>query len=170
MEVRCVRADEWELMKRIRDDAFHDPSAVMAFSGPQDLVTDSVWQVRAEMNSETSLHCHQYVGVVDGKFVGTATVVYQETTGGVKAAKVSAVYVSPEWRGSGLVGQLLDAAALWAERYHRCGLVLVVREENSRAVAAYRKHGFRETGRKYRTVEGVEVEMVRPRGVRRQPQ
>ncbi len=87
----------------------------------------------------------QFVAVApDGRFVGHA--------GGVVAPDdrsltvVFAVYVSPAWRGNGILGELTEAVAAWSRRAGRPSLMLEVVVGNDRAVRAYERLGFVDTG------------------------
>jgi GNAT superfamily N-acetyltransferase len=57
-----------------------------------------------------------------------------------------AVYVSPRFRGRGVLGRLVDAVAAWSREAGRPTLELEVVTSNRRADAAYRKLGFAPTG------------------------
>ncbi|WFE30703.1 GNAT family N-acetyltransferase [Solwaraspora sp. WMMD791] len=57
-----------------------------------------------------------------------------------------AVYVSPPWRGQGLLGALLDAVADWSRTAGRPELLLEVVVGNDRALRAYQRLGFTDTG------------------------
>jgi GNAT superfamily N-acetyltransferase len=59
---------------------------------------------------------------------------------------LGAVYVTPAWRGRGLLAALVDAVAQWA-RPLAPELLLEVHEDNARARRAYQGLGFVETGR-----------------------
>ncbi|MFJ8580506.1 GNAT family N-acetyltransferase [Micromonospora sp. NPDC093277] len=59
---------------------------------------------------------------------------------------IHAVYVTPAWRGSGLVGALLDEVAAWSRACGRPELLLEVVVGNDRAYRAYQKLGFVDTG------------------------
>ncbi|WP_091198738.1 GNAT family N-acetyltransferase [Micromonospora narathiwatensis] len=59
---------------------------------------------------------------------------------------VHAVYVTPAWRGTGLVGALLDEVAAWSRACGRPELMLEVVVGNERACRAYQKLGFVDTG------------------------
>jgi GNAT superfamily N-acetyltransferase len=76
-----------------------------------------------------------------------------------------AVYVSPDRRGQGVLGRLVDAAAAWARSADRPRLLLSVMERNHRAIRAYAKLGFVDTGNRsphpYLPVF-TEIEMSRP--------
>ena len=80
----------------------------------------------------------------DGRFVAHA--------GGVAAPDdvsltiVFAVYVTPAWRGLGLLGELTEAVAAWSRAAGRPGLMLEVVVGNNRAVRAYQRLGFVDTG------------------------
>ncbi len=59
---------------------------------------------------------------------------------------IFAVYISPAWRGSGLLADLVDAAAAWSRAAGRPELLLEVIVGNHRAVRAYQRLGFVDTG------------------------
>ncbi|MEV0728809.1 GNAT family N-acetyltransferase [Polymorphospora sp. NPDC051019] len=86
----------------------------------------------------------QFVAEVDGRFVAHA--------GGVVSPDeptltvVYAVYVTPEHRGSGVLGALLDSVARWSRMAGRPELMLEVVVGNDRAVRAYERLGFVDTG------------------------
>jgi RimJ/RimL family protein N-acetyltransferase len=59
---------------------------------------------------------------------------------------VFAVYVTPARRGSSVLAEMIDAVAQWSRAVGRPGLMLEVVTGNDRAVRAYEKLGFIETG------------------------
>jgi RimJ/RimL family protein N-acetyltransferase len=59
---------------------------------------------------------------------------------------VFAVYITPERRGGRVLAELIDAVAAWSAEAGRDELMLEVVVGNDRAVRAYRRLGFRETG------------------------
>jgi GNAT superfamily N-acetyltransferase len=61
---------------------------------------------------------------------------------------VFAVYVTPRMRGTGVVGRLVDAVADWSRAQGRPLLGLQVIAGNDRAVRAYQRLGFVDTGRR----------------------
>jgi GNAT superfamily N-acetyltransferase len=79
-------------------------------------------------------------GILIGQAVGIAAAREPDTT------IVVAVYVTPAHRGTGILGQLIDAVAVWSRAAGRPRLILEVVEGNARAIAAYRKLGFIDTG------------------------
>ncbi|WDZ85592.1 GNAT family N-acetyltransferase [Micromonospora cathayae] len=72
--------------------------------------------------------------------------------GGVAAADepdvtvVFAVYVTPTWRGTGLLADLVDGVGAWSRACGRPQLMLEVVVGNDRAYRAYRRLGFTDTG------------------------
>ena len=59
---------------------------------------------------------------------------------------IYAVYVTPTWRGSGLLGELIDGVAAWSRACGRPELLLEVVVGNDRAYRAYQRLGFKDTG------------------------
>ena len=59
---------------------------------------------------------------------------------------VFAVYVTPEQRGGKVLAELIEAVAAWSRASGRERLMLEVVEGNGRAVRAYEKLGFEDTG------------------------
>jgi GNAT superfamily N-acetyltransferase len=59
---------------------------------------------------------------------------------------IFAVYVTPPWRGSTVLGDLVEAVAHWSRQAGRPELMLEVVTGNDRAVRAYRRLGFADTG------------------------
>jgi GNAT superfamily N-acetyltransferase len=75
------------------------------------------------------------------------------------------VYVTPSRRGGGVLRGLVDSAAEWSRAGGRGELLLEVVERNIRAVRAYAKLGFVDTGRRnphpYLPIF-IELTMTRP--------
>ncbi|MEV6366598.1 GNAT family N-acetyltransferase [Micromonospora musae] len=86
----------------------------------------------------------QFVADPGGRLVGHAggTVLPSEP----ELTVVYAVYVSPGWRGSGLLADLVDAVAAWSRACGRPELMLEVVVGNDRAYRAYERLGFVDTG------------------------
>ncbi|MFY1634502.1 GNAT family N-acetyltransferase [Solwaraspora sp. WMMB335] len=57
-----------------------------------------------------------------------------------------AIYISPPWRGQGLLPALIDAVGAWSRSVNRPRLLLEVVVGNDRAVRAYSRLGFVDTG------------------------
>ncbi|TDC26641.1 GNAT family N-acetyltransferase [Micromonospora sp. 15K316] len=86
----------------------------------------------------------QFVADPGGRLVGHAggTVLPSEP----ELTVVYAVYVTPDWRGSGLLSDLVDAVAAWSRACGRPELMLEVVVGNDRAYRAYQRLGFVDTG------------------------
>lgn len=86
----------------------------------------------------------QFVADPGGRLIGQA--------GGIllpeepAATVVFAVYITPAFRGRGVLGMLMDAVAQWSVASGRTELMLEVVVGNDRAVRAYERLGFRDTG------------------------
>lgn len=63
----------------------------------------------------------------------------------VPGAYIETIYVREEFRGSGVVGALLERAEVWAKANGARFLQLDVSQVNQRAIAAYEKNGFSKT-------------------------
>lgn len=65
---------------------------------------------------------------------------------GIRSGNLLSICVLPDYEGTGVAGRLLEVFqhACKAEGYER--LALSVDKENSRAVAFYKKHGWRQSG------------------------
>jgi GNAT superfamily N-acetyltransferase len=78
---------------------------------------------------------------------------------------VFAVYVTPARRGSTVLGELIDAVAAWSKETGRPDLMLEVVVGNDRAVRAYQRLGFTDTGVRvpHPTIPALtELQMRRP--------
>ena len=86
----------------------------------------------------------QFVADPGGRLIGHAggTVLPEESS----VTVVFAVYLTPAWRGRGVLGDLIDAVAQWSLDCGRPELMLEVVVGNDRAVRAYERLGFTDTG------------------------
>jgi GNAT superfamily N-acetyltransferase len=103
----------------------------------------------------TGDHQAQFVAALDGRLVGNAGgVAWPEDP---RSTLIFAVYVTPSCRGTGVLKQLIDAVAGWSRAAGRHRLVLEVVAGNGRAIRAYRRLGFAETGERnpHPTIPGL---------------
>jgi RimJ/RimL family protein N-acetyltransferase len=86
----------------------------------------------------------QFVADPGGPLVGHAggTVLPEDPA----ATVVFAVYITPARRGGGILEDLVEAVAAWSRQAGRHELMLEVVVGNDRAVRAYEKLGFTDTG------------------------
>ncbi|WNM42372.1 GNAT family N-acetyltransferase [Micromonospora halotolerans] len=89
-------------------------------------------------------HNAQFVADPGGRLVGHAGGTVAPDEPGLTV--IYAVYVTPFWRGSGLLGALVDEVAAWSRACGRPELMLEVVVGNGRACRAYEKLGFVDTG------------------------
>ncbi|MCA1224289.1 GNAT family N-acetyltransferase [Streptomyces sp. 8L] len=156
--IRPVRPDEWRQAKELRLLGLQDPAAPVAFLETYEQCLaqpDSFWRQRV---AERAGLVRQFIAEAPGEsWAGSVTVLVEEagsldfmdTVIQQRQGHVVGVFVRPEHRGTGLLGELMTAGLDWAwsldgpplERVRLC-----VHEENPRARAAYRKLGFTPTG------------------------
>ncbi len=171
VDVRRVRADEWERVRDLRLDAVRDPAAAIAFLhsfAEESAHDDAFWQERTT-GAASGEAVAQFVAESDGEWVGTATVLRRPAGSvdhhgrPVTAARgdVVGVFIRQEHRGRGIVEALFDAAARWAASLGDSALTLDVHVDNARAQAAYRRAGFADTGVQFTASIGDEIEMAR---------
>jgi predicted GNAT family acetyltransferase len=86
----------------------------------------------------------QFVAERAGRFVGHAGGHALPDQPGVTV--IFAVYLTPAYRGSGLLAGLVDAVAAWSLAAGRPELMLEVLVGNDRALRAYQRLGFTDTG------------------------
>ncbi|QKW16533.1 MULTISPECIES: GNAT family N-acetyltransferase [unclassified Micromonospora] len=89
-------------------------------------------------------HTAQFVADPGGRLVGHAGGVAHPTE--LAVTVVYAVYVTPTWRGTGLLASLIDAVGAWSRECGRQELMLEVVVGNDRAYRAYQRIGFADTG------------------------
>ncbi len=85
-------------------------------------------------------------GFVAGRLVGTASLMVSPRIKQLHKGHVSAVYVAPEWRGSGLARGLLDGIVAYARTGGLISLTLSVSIGNEPARRLYVRAGFRGYG------------------------
>jgi RimJ/RimL family protein N-acetyltransferase len=99
---------------------------------------------RRIIQASTGRGLAQFVADPGGRLIGHAggTVMPEEPD----VTIVFAVYITPEHRGSGVLDDLVDAVADWSRAMGRPELMLEVVVGNDRAVRAYERLGFIDTG------------------------
>ena len=170
--VRRARAEEWRETRELRLAALQDPAAPVAFLETHEAAgsrPDAFWQDRAR-NAATSDVVGAFVAVdAAGRWVGTTTGLVEEPGatdvlgGPVERRQVHlvGVFVRPEHRGAGLLGELFDGVQEWARGQGVERARLCVHVDNPRAQAAYRKLGFAPSGATFMLEAGQELELVR---------
>lgn len=99
---------------------------------------------RRIVQASTGGQLAQFVADPGGRLIGHAggTVLPEEPG----ATVVFAVYITPAQRGRGVLRELVEAVAGWSVAMGRAELMLEVVVGNDRAVRAYERLGFEDTG------------------------
>ena len=143
--VRPVVEDDWREVKALRLEMIADtPVAYLESLAQAAAHRDGFWQNRARNGStDSSITVVAVTG--HGRWVGSMTALVFEDGGD---PWLVGVYVAPDARGAaaGVTDALLGRVEDWS-RTRGSALLLEVNEDNPRAIAAYRKRGFVETGR-----------------------
>lgn len=84
------------------------------------------------------------VAEVNGEIAGYAMILFRQ---GTALARLYSIAVDPQASAKGIGSILLQAAEMAAYDHDRPLLRLEVREDNARAIALYRRHGYRPIGR-----------------------
>ena len=99
---------------------------------------------RRIVQASTGGQLAQFVADPGGRLIGHAggTVLPEDPA----ATVVFAVYITPAHRGTGVLRDLVEAVAGWSVAMGRAELMLEVVVGNDRAVRAYERLGFEDTG------------------------
>ncbi|MET8085093.1 GNAT family N-acetyltransferase [Micromonospora sp. NPDC005237] len=143
-EIHRVRPEDAARMRALRLEMLAD--APLAFL---ETVADAAARPHGEFAARVAYtsagpHNAQFVADPGGRLVGHAGGTVAPNEPGLTV--IYAVYVTPAWRGSGLLGELIDGVAAWSRACGRPELLLEVVVGNDRAYRAYRRLGFTDTG------------------------
>jgi ribosomal protein S18 acetylase RimI-like enzyme len=137
--VRRLEAFEWARLRELTLAALADsPQAFLVTLDDARHRSDRDWQDQAAKLATAS----DRALFVAEEFDAMASVSVRPTAG----ALLSAVWVAPERRGSGLADRLVRACLEWARAADAGRITLRVVRSNQRALAFYRRHGFVATG------------------------
>ena len=141
MELRRVRASEWQKLKDVRLRALADTPDAYGTTYAEDAAQpDEHWQERAR-DGEIGHSMVNMVAVEDDRFVARVGSFFEGLT-----AYIVSVWTDPAVRGQGLSTQLTSMAMDWARSRGARRLELEVTEGNDVAYRVYERLGFRETG------------------------
>ncbi len=125
---RRIAADEWIILRDLRLGALANcPNAF----GPKE------WQDRLSRRDAVSIAAFLANGDAVGLISGAP---YDDAIG------LFAMWVTPEHRGVGIGGRLVDALVTWARKMGHQRILLDVGDHNLSAIALYESRGFVETG------------------------
>ncbi|MFJ4210992.1 GNAT family N-acetyltransferase [Paenarthrobacter sp. NPDC089675] len=149
--IRKLAGADWELLKSVRLEMLADtPMAYIESLASARRQTDSQWQERASaMSAADSVTWVADEGTAGSKLRALMRVVikHPQTPDRPLQAMLISVYVAPEYRGVGLADRLLQRSVVSATEDLSAGILeLGVHQDNARALAFYRRHGFHLTG------------------------
>ncbi|KGB81090.1 hypothetical protein JT55_15220 [Rhodovulum sp. NI22] len=128
------------LWRDIRLEALqNDPPA---FATRYEEIADRPLAFFAEMLAQANYHA----GFDGGRAAGVMGWVAEPYMAARHRAMLISVYIRPAWRGTGAAGQLLHHALADAARHGIRQMELGARAGDPRAVAFYKRHGFRPMG------------------------
>lgn len=138
MEIRRLGAGDEHTYRELRLRALGDAPHAFASTLERELAfSPDVWTRRLTDPGTVNL-----LAVENGVPAGMTSGLLDDPD----TAHLVGMWVTPETRGRGVAGALIDAITGWARERGACRLVLWVAEENTSARALYERHGFRSTG------------------------
>jgi ribosomal protein S18 acetylase RimI-like enzyme len=136
IKVRRVDVDDWLLWRKLRLQALEEApyafsSKLADWQGQGD--TETRWRGRL---SDVPLNIvAEWQEIAAGMVSGTVP----KPDGSIE---LISMWVAPSARGRGVGDSLVNAVIEWAYEQHARRVALAVLEDNERAVAFYRRHGF----------------------------
>ncbi|MET8356694.1 GNAT family N-acetyltransferase [Micromonospora sp. NPDC005171] len=162
-EIRRVRPEDAARMRALRLEMLADaPLAFLETLADAAARPHNEYAARVAYTSAGSSNA-QFIADPGGRLVGHAGGTTAPNEAGLTV--IYAVYVTPTWRGSGLLGELIDGVAAWSRACGRPELLLEVVVGNDRAYRAYQRLGFKDTGVRvpHPTIPALtELQMRRP--------
>lgn len=142
--VRRIRPPDAARMRALRLEMLAD--SPLAFL---ETIAEAAARPHAEFAAQVARNAN---GPLSAQFVADAGRRLVGHAGGIAAPDepgltvIFAVYLTPSHRGSGLLPRLIDAVAAWSRASGRPELLLEVVVGNDRALRAYQRLGFVDTG------------------------
>jgi RimJ/RimL family protein N-acetyltransferase len=139
--IRRISKEQYLVAKELRLTALKD--APYAFSTTFEQASqrsDVEWEHLAESRSEGQQDCTFLAYDGDGKAIGMAGG-YRDPTNRERAHLV-AMWVAPEWRGTGAAAELVETVCQWAAAIPVREITAWVTEGNDRAIRFYNRLGF----------------------------
>ncbi len=136
--IRQATSDEWRVYRDIRLRALKTAPEAYGSTWADESARDEVWW------RERVAGAHNLVAWHDGRAVGAAVGIPDRHETGSR--EIVAVWVEPEFRGSGLAQQLVMLLVEWAADASADAIALWVSDGNDVARRVYERCGFAATG------------------------
>lgn len=138
IELRTLTPADWRIWRKLRLAALAEaPGAFGSRLADWQDAGEERWQQRLAIPGSVN-----FIALLDGEPAGMVSGVPGEDA----TPELISLWVSPAARGKGIGDRLVQAVAQWARRRDAAALRLAVAEDNDKAVALYRRHGFADTG------------------------
>ncbi|TAA72281.1 GNAT family N-acetyltransferase [Planococcus salinarum] len=154
MEIRIISPQDAEAYYILRLEALLDsPDAFSTLY--EDALNKPIDKTRANLASEDAVTFGAYEG---GRLVGNMTLARKTLPKMKHRASIVAVYVSPQFRGTGLANALMDKVMDYADGWDGLErLDLMVASDNLRAKNFYLKYGFETYGTEIHSMKTGEI-------------
>ncbi|MGH3429128.1 MAG: GNAT family N-acetyltransferase, partial [Terriglobales bacterium] len=137
-EIRRLRSEDWDLLRRVRLAALHEaPRAFGSTHGRESAFTEVDWRSRLITSA-------WFIALVGDRPIGVAAGMHRDDV--EYRRELLSMWVDPDWRGAGVAAELVVAVQDWAKNNGANLLKLCVADGNDRARRFYEKLGFTPTG------------------------
>ena len=143
-----LTSTDWQLIRDVRLRALSDaPYAFGSTYEEESNRGDEWWKSHTEhVDGHPGAKLAWYVALLGERPIGLVGG-FPSTSKGEGSPELISMWVHPDWRGSGVAGELLAAVVEWAENEAASELILDVADGNDRARGFYERAGFVATGR-----------------------
>lgn len=138
--IRRLQVGEVDLYKQLRLTSLQD--APYAFPSTYEAAlqrSPESWREQAERTAYGSDRA-TFIAFSEDSPIGMAALYRREDT--VDAGELLQVWVSPEYRGTGVVWDLMDVIFKWASENNFHRIIAGVTKGNARALTFYARYGF----------------------------
>lgn len=146
MEIKILAEDDWELFRDIRLEALKNSPINFGSSYDQEAIYDET-QFRQILNDN-----YIFGAFIEGKIIASAAIASNTKPRRIHIGEIWAVYTKPDYRNQSVSQRLLSRLIEFAKN-HFMQLKLSVNTENSYALQAYKKVGFKEYGQEPRALK-----------------
>ena len=146
LTVRAAGPQDWQTLRALRLEGLADtPLGFLEQLADAQRHDEAFWRERAQRWTAEP-HAGLLFAERDGVPVGMLGLTADPSWVPTGVVLVVAVYLQPAARGAGALGLLVGRAEAWARAHGADRLRLEVHEDNARALRAYARVGFTDTG------------------------